>query len=47
MLLGQIEEKFGTIPSAPKQRIEAAETETVQLWARRLVKADTLDEIFS
>ena len=47
ILLGQVEEKFGPLPSVPKQRIEAAETESLQRWIRRVVKADTLDEIFS
>ena len=42
-----IQEKFGTLPDAIRERIASASTEQALEWARRILMAKTLDEVFS
>ena len=46
LLLGLAEEKFGTVTPEARQRVESAGLDVLQIWGRRLVKAETLDQIF-
>jgi hypothetical protein len=43
----QIQEKFGTVPDAIHQRLASASSEQAVEWARRILMAKTLDEVFS
>ncbi len=47
LLLWQIEKKFGaTAAEAVRERIEAANSETLRLWSERILSADTVEAIF-
>ena len=39
--------RFGEIPEAVQQRIDAADAETLLLWSERVLTASTLDDIFA
>ena len=43
----QIQEKFGLLPEAVRQRLEAASMEQTLEWSRRILNAKTLDEVFA
>ena len=45
MLLRLLERKFGEVPEAVRQRIEAADTETLLEWSERVLTVQRLDEI--
>jgi hypothetical protein len=45
MLLRLLERKFGEVPEAIRQRIEAADAETLLGWSERVLTAQHLDEI--
>jgi flagellar biosynthesis/type III secretory pathway protein FliH len=45
MLLSLLERKFGQVPEALRQRIEAADVETLLEWSERVLTAQYLDEI--
>jgi hypothetical protein len=45
MLLRLLERKFGEVPKAVQQRIEAADAETLLEWSERVLTAQRLDEI--
>jgi hypothetical protein len=47
VLTTQIQAKFGTPPDAVRERVESASTEQALEWARRILFAKTLDEVFS
>ncbi|MEV6770295.1 Rpn family recombination-promoting nuclease/putative transposase [Nocardia sp. NPDC051030] len=39
-------EKFGSVPAAVAESVSAADPATVQIWTRRVLTADSLDDIF-
>ena len=47
MLVGQLLLKFGAVSEADQQRIANAGTDTLELWARRVLTVQTLAEVFA
>ncbi len=47
LLLRLLERRFGPLPAAMRQRIAAANAETLLVWGERVLDAKSLDEIFS
>ncbi len=47
VLLRQLERKFGPISEFWRQRIEAADADTLLLWAERILTAKTIEEVFA
>ena len=47
LLLRLLERRFGPLPPAMRQRITAANDETLLLYGERLLDAKSLDEIFA
>ncbi len=47
LLLWQIEKKFGEVSAnALRERVAAADSDTLRLWSERILTADTPDAIF-
>lgn len=46
-LLDQIENKFGSIDSATRARVEHASNAQVVVWMRRIVVVDTVEKVFA
>ena len=46
LLLWLIEKKFGAAAGNMRQRIEAADSDTLRLWSERILTADSLDAVF-
>lgn len=46
MLAEQLTFKFGTLPSAARSKVGAASAEQLAVWARRVLTASSLDEVF-
>lgn len=46
ILLEQLEARFGVPSEVTRARVSAATTEQLKLWARRVLTANTLDEVF-
>ncbi|MET9212134.1 MULTISPECIES: RpnC/YadD family protein [Actinomycetes] len=47
ILVEQLIEKFGTVPAELSARVRTADLDRLRLWARRVLTADTLDEVFT
>ena len=47
LLLRQLQRKFGPLSESLRQRIEGADTDTLLLWAERVLTAETLQEVFT
>ncbi|MFE7720746.1 Rpn family recombination-promoting nuclease/putative transposase [Nocardia rhizosphaerihabitans] len=47
MLIEQLVEKFGAVPAEMVARVRAADLDRLREWTRRVLTADTLDEIFA
>jgi hypothetical protein len=47
VLLLLLEERFGAVPQAVEERVRAAGFEELDTWARALLRASTLDEVFA
>ncbi|MGH8474399.1 MAG: DUF4351 domain-containing protein [Methylococcales bacterium] len=47
LLLRLLERRFGALPEAVRQRVAAADAETLLIWGERLLDARTLEEIWS
>ena len=45
LLCRQIEHRFGPLPAATRQQIEAADTPTLETWSLRLLDATSLEEV--
>ncbi|WP_428265259.1 Rpn family recombination-promoting nuclease/putative transposase [Haliangium sp.] len=45
MLLAQLEARFGALPEALVERIQAAESEQLTYWGKRMLVVSTLDEL--
>ena len=45
-LLRQLERRFGPLPDAVRERLFAADTETLDQWADRVLDAPNLDAVF-
>lgn len=45
VLLRLLQIKFGPLPEAVRQRIEAADVEVLLVWADRVLAATSLDEV--
>ena len=45
VLIRQLQHKFGPLPEAVRQRIEAADADTLLEWSERLLMARSLDEV--
>ena len=45
-LLRQVTAKFGPPTPVTRQRLASADTETLLRWSERILKADSLDELF-
>ena len=45
-LLRQLERRFGPVPEETRDRIEAADTQTLDLWLDRILDAPTRDAVF-
>jgi len=41
----QLEHRFGPLPAATRQQIEAADTPTLETWSLRLLDATSLEEV--
>ena len=46
LLLRQCERRFGALSETTRQRIEAADSDTLLVWAENIVVAATIDEVF-
>ena len=46
VLLKQLQIRFGGVDSQYRQRIEQADTDTLLLWAERILTADSLEDVF-
>ena len=46
VLTRQLERKFGAVPEAARQRIEAADEETLLEWSERVLTATRIDDVF-
>lgn len=46
-LIEQLTEKFGAVPAALVARVRAADVDRSREWTRRVLTANTLDEIFA
>jgi hypothetical protein len=46
LLIRQLEQKFGLLTTADHQRIQQADSEELLLWGERLLKAESLSEVF-
>ena len=47
ILTAQLRLRFGELPAAVYQRIEAADAETLLRWSERVLTAKTLDEMLA
>ena len=47
ILTAQLRLRFGELPAAVSQRIEAADAETLLRWSERVLMAKTLDEMLA
>jgi hypothetical protein len=47
LLLDMLEDRFGAPPPALCEKIAGARTADLRRWARRLLRANTLDEVFA
>jgi hypothetical protein len=45
MLLLLLEDKFGPVPEQVRTQVEAAKPELLLRWSRRLLKAESIDEV--
>ena len=45
ILLSQMEHKFGTVPNNLRNRIEQADTQTLLDWSKRILTAETPEEV--
>ena len=46
-LLAQLEEKFGPLPTATIERVQKANVDEIDRWARRILRANSIEETFS
>jgi hypothetical protein len=46
MLLRQLQLKFGPLGSEVEERVRSADADSLLEWSRRILSADTLDDIF-
>jgi len=46
MLKMQIEAKFGPLSAADKRRLKTASQKSVNLWGKRILTANSIDEVF-
>ncbi|MCF7985260.1 MAG: DUF4351 domain-containing protein [Thiohalocapsa sp.] len=47
MLLSLIDTKFGPPSDAVRKRIESADAETLLAWSKRILTADTIDDLWT
>ncbi|MEM9463651.1 MAG: hypothetical protein AAGF11_56460, partial [Myxococcota bacterium] len=47
LLLDQLEERFGPLPLATRAQIDAAASEQLRVWARRVLAANCLEEVLA
>ncbi|MEM9457112.1 MAG: hypothetical protein AAGF11_23240, partial [Myxococcota bacterium] len=47
LLLEQLEERFGPLPPATRAQIDAAASEQLRAWARRVLTANNLEEVLA
>ena len=47
MLLEQLDARFGRIPETDRKRIEEGSKADYQRWAKRLLFADSLEQVFA
>jgi hypothetical protein len=47
IVLGQLETKFGALPSEVSSRVRSAQPEQLEEWSRRLLSAESLDALFA
>ena len=45
LLCRQLEHRFGPLPAATRQQIEAADIPTLETWSLRLLDATSLEEV--
>jgi len=46
MLLRLLERKFRPLPESARQRVAAADAETLLVWGERVLEANSLDEVW-
>lgn len=47
LLLGQLTERFGSLPEGVTQRVARAGLQELERWGRRILKATSLDDVFA
>lgn len=47
MLLRLLEGRFGALPDAVRQRVQAADLAMLQTWGMRILDAESLDGVFA
>jgi hypothetical protein len=45
-LTGLLEHHFGSLSQKAKEKIASANTDTLELWGKRILEASSLDDIF-
>ena len=45
LLLDQLNEKFGALPAWASTRVHAASSEQLELWARRLLHVNVIEDV--
>jgi len=45
-LLRLLEWRFGPVDEAVRERIRVADTQTLQVWGKRILTAQTIEEVF-
>ncbi|MBF0628587.1 MAG: hypothetical protein HQL91_10265 [Magnetococcales bacterium] len=46
MLLDQLQERFGLIPESVQKQVESANLDDINIWARKIFRADSLQAVF-
>ncbi len=46
MLLGLLEQRFGSVSESFRARILAADSQTLRMWSERLFSAESIEAIF-
>jgi len=46
LLLRQLTARFGALPEPTRERVAAADAETLLVWSERVLSATSLDEVF-
>lgn len=46
LVLRQVQHRFGEVPDAVRQRVQSASRDELEIWADRILDAESLNEVF-